>query len=441
MKRLGALILLPLMLAGTSAMSGHSGPRQVLLTSPDLVAHEWGTFTSVAGPAGRAVAWRPFSGPSDLPCFVTILNPTSIKVGPKGFLPQLEATVRMETPVIYFYSDRAQTVNARVRFPHGLITEWYPRATVAPIPFGRPLAQMTGGIAWNDVKVSPLPRGSFPVEPGASHYYAARETDASPVQVGSQHEKFLFYRGLASFPVTVSARVKPDGTILVENVGPDPIGLFVLFEKRGEALGYRVVRGGAKQVTIQRPALTSDFEYLRQDLQTALIDEGLYPREAAAMIETWRDSWFEEGTRLFYMVPRASVDAILPLDIEPRPTEVVRVFVGRLEIVTPEIQTEVERALRLNDLPTLRKHGRFLEPIAKSLEGRFSSASDRATMTAALLAVSPSAAPAPGSRCLGQTASDAFRWLGRDWGAAGRIGDREYGAFPGLRGGVTLAAQ
>ena len=161
MKRLGALILLPLMFAGTSAMSGHPGPGREPLTSPDLVAHEWGTFTSVAGPDGRAVEWTPFSGPSDLPCFVTILNPTSIKVGPKGYLPQLKATVRMETPVIYFYSNRAQTVDARVRFPHGLITEWYPQAAVPPVR-ATPLAQMTGGITWNDVKISPLARGTFP---------------------------------------------------------------------------------------------------------------------------------------------------------------------------------------------------------------------------------------------------------------------------------------
>ena len=183
------------------------------------------------------------------------------------------------------------------------------------------------------------------------------------------------------------------------------MGLFVLFEKRGGALGYRVVRGNAKQVTIERPPLTSDFESLRQVLQDALTKEGLYPREAAAMIETWRDSWFEEGTRLFYLIPRASVDAILPLDIEPRPAEVVRVFVGRLEIITPEMQTEVEHALRQNDLRTLRKHGRFLEPIAKSLEARFSSASDQATMKAALLAVSPPAAPAPGSGAQGSRAA------------------------------------
>jgi hypothetical protein len=396
MKRLGALILLPLTLAGPSAITGarESGTNGPPPNSPDLTVHEWGTFTSVAGVSGQAVEWTPFSGPSDLPCFVTILNPTSIKVGPKGYLPTLKATVRMETPVIYFYSGREQAVNARVRFPHGLITEWYPQGSVPPVPFGTPLAKMTGGIAWNDVKVLPLPGGNFPVEAVKSHYYAARDTDASPIQVGSQHEKFLFYRGLASFPVPVSARVKQDGTIAVENTGADEIGLFVLFEKRSGRLGYRVVRSSRKQVTLERPALTSDFEYLRQDLQTALIDQGLYPREAAAMIETWRDSWFEEGTRLFYLVPRASVDAILPLDIEPRPAEVVRVFVGRLEIITPETLTEVEQAVRLNDLSTLRRHGRFLEPIALSLQARFSSASDKATMKAALLAVAAQSAPA-----------------------------------------------
>ena len=146
MKRLGALILLPLIFAGTSAMSGQTGLRNtsVPTPSPDLTVHEWGTFTSVAGPDGRAVEWTPFSGPSDLPCFVTILNPTSIKVGPKGYLPTIKATVRMETPVIYFYSDRAQTVNARVRFPHGLITEWYPQAAVPPVPFGQPSGEDDG---------------------------------------------------------------------------------------------------------------------------------------------------------------------------------------------------------------------------------------------------------------------------------------------------------
>ena len=35
-----------------------------------LTVHEWGTFTSGAGPDGNAVDWTPQAGRSDLPCFV-----------------------------------------------------------------------------------------------------------------------------------------------------------------------------------------------------------------------------------------------------------------------------------------------------------------------------------------------------------------------------------
>ena len=37
------------------------------------------------------------------------------------------------------------------------------------------------------------------------------------------------------------------------------------------------------------------------------------------MVETWRDSWFEDGARLFYLLPRSAVDVVLPLQIDPRP--------------------------------------------------------------------------------------------------------------------------
>jgi len=61
--------------------------------STGLIAHEWGTFTSVAGPDGTAVSWHPLAGSIDLPCFVYHFRDTGFKGG-------LYGTVRMETPVI-----------------------------------------------------------------------------------------------------------------------------------------------------------------------------------------------------------------------------------------------------------------------------------------------------------------------------------------------------
>jgi len=35
-----------------------------------LTAHEWGTFTSIAGADGQAVEWSALTGSTDLPSFV-----------------------------------------------------------------------------------------------------------------------------------------------------------------------------------------------------------------------------------------------------------------------------------------------------------------------------------------------------------------------------------
>jgi hypothetical protein len=60
------------------------------------------------------------------------------------------------------------------------------------------------------------------------------------------------------------------------------------------------------------------------------------------MVNTWRGSWFgEEGTRLFYMVPQRITNDLLPLTISPAPDELVRVLVGRMEIMTPSREKQV----------------------------------------------------------------------------------------------------
>jgi hypothetical protein len=357
-------------------------------TAPSgVTVHEWGTFTSVAGVDGQAVLWAPFSGPQDLPCFVGELNPFSVKINfvnsganddpglvppsasnvpLNGWLPSLRATVRMETPVLYFYSPVDTSASVRVQFPQGLITEWYPRATVPPVPPFPNLSQTMGSVAWPDVKIRPHAEDPFPTDSVKSHYYAARETDAAPVQVSGQFEKFLFYRGLASFPVKISAELGTNGAVLVRNGGASPIPNAIVFESDGTRMGFRVTGPLGLQQTLARPALTTgaDLTQLRTALEAMLVNQGLYPREAKAMVETWRDSWFEPGVRLFYLVPRDTVDAVLPLSISPAPAAIARVFVGRVELITPEMEAEVSQAIRANDVPVLMRYGRFLEPIA-----------------------------------------------------------------------------
>jgi hypothetical protein len=319
---------------------------------PDLVAHEWGTFTSVAGENGAPVSWVPLSAPSDLPCFVYRLNALCVKCN-------ATSPVRMETPVLYFYSPRPTTVSVHVDLPSGVITEWYPKATGGPkeVTYGN-----AGKIDWPAIQVVPGAAAEFPTDGTDSHYYPARNTDSAPLRVDGEQEKLLFYRGVAEQGVSLEAQLLPNGKLELRNTGSSAIPFAVVFENRDGKTGYRLVRDLGRSTAMEFPELTANVADLHRDLAAALTAAGLYPKEAAAMIDTWRDSWFEDGMRVFYILPRDAVDAVLPLKITPAPAATVRVFVGRVEVLSPAVRQTLRTALASGDTAALARCGRFLAP-------------------------------------------------------------------------------
>ncbi len=327
-----------------------------------LVVHEWGTFTSVSGSDGVMLDWRPLSGKDDLPKFVYRAGTGRGQAG-GGAKGTLVSRVRMETPVLYFYADKETVVSAKVDFPKGQITEWYPFACEA-----------WRGINWGKFRVIPDQKEPFPREPGESHYYPARETDAAPLRVWTrgadkepeyQYEKFLFYRGVGTFDLPLSATL--DGRrVTVQRKGPDALTSAILFENKGGRMGWTALGRVSERTTVERPKLNRNLDELMRELEAALVAEGLYEKEARAMVKTWKDSWFEEGVRIFYRVPRRATDEILPLTLDPKPAELVRVLVGRAELITPEEEERVTKlARRLPDAAAkleLQQRGRFAEP-------------------------------------------------------------------------------
>src|SRR5580698_9756742 len=197
-------------------------------SDPALTAHEWGTFTSIAGKDGQAADWLPLTGSTDLPAFVEHFQTPNFKGGVRG-------TVRMETPVLYFYANHTTTLSVHVSFSQGLITEWYPHADrVEPVglqtqtrmvayynDWNRLQKQPDSSISWDSVSLQPNDSSILPREDSTNHYYAARQTSSTPLRIktqfGEQTEKFLFYRGVASFSVPVSVNLAGDGKILAEN--------------------------------------------------------------------------------------------------------------------------------------------------------------------------------------------------------------------------------
>ena len=333
------------------------GPRvNPTPTSDRLVVHEWGTFTSFAGSDGVPVGFYPNN--SDLPSFVYHQGNELSKAGRLA----KDGTVSMETPVLYFYTDKPTQASVRVDFPQGWITEWYPHAAGAPVENERRGDKPGQSIRW-DVKLLPGASPNFPREQAENHYYPARETDAVPVETeftdtedrrdwalrgGSviQREKFLFYRGVGTFAPPITVRPQAGGQVRVKNTTRQPLNGVVLVSVHGGKIGFKSladVEAGA--VTV---ANLTDVDTKSGDLAEVMVKNltgaGLYEKEARAMVKTWDSAWFhEEGNRLLYLVPRARTDELLPLTVDPKPTELVRVLVGRHDFLTPEQEAQAER--------------------------------------------------------------------------------------------------
>jgi hypothetical protein len=393
-----------------------------------LVAHEWGTFTSVQGADGVLLDWRPLET-SKLPKFVYNWQNPGLNRRPAG-MPGLGKSVlltlqRMETPVIYFYSDREQSVDVSVRFPQGLITEWYPQVarigpSSVPVPATASLvdnyaqrAGVTPGFTlvslfssaaltnsearWRHVAILPSTgdKVALGMDNSGSHYFAARETDADCLRVeplektNSQPEleKFLFYRGVGNFATPLHVTIASAGNktqdemITLANAGGEHIKhLFVLCVENGKGRYSRLSQlqaGGQWSTQIgSREALVPLEELSRklgEELAESLCSEGLYHREAVAMVNTWKDSWFsEDGVRVLYVLPRDWTDRTLPLSIRPAPKELVRVMVGRAEVLTPGLEKTLaddvtkagknDREAREHLSAELKKLGRFAQP-------------------------------------------------------------------------------
>ena len=75
---------------------------------------------------------------------------------------------------------------------------------------------------------------------------------------------------------------------------------------------------------------------IAEDLQGRLVASGLFEKEARAMVNTWRSSYFKpDGVRVLFVLPQSWTDRFIPIDIKPKPAELIRVMVGRVELLDP----------------------------------------------------------------------------------------------------------
>jgi hypothetical protein len=389
-------------------------------TAPDLaypgkgfIVHEWGTDTVVIGSDGSLQRGLHHEE-EDLPGFVYDRIKTTTLDG------SYAVTGKIETPVTYFYSDKALKVTANVGFPKGVFTQWYPAVQgfyplllspgIVPgldvlrdpaldpdFPFASELCRETFGkvenglLDWGEFDVlPPVAQAEVPEAPLDKFTWAfARQVAANPLRItgapgapeATQDERFLFYRGLGNFDLPAQVTADKGGALSIKNtLAGDPVGtVFVLrvgkdggafrAHREGIAAGGRLAETAPSEADFE--PMDSFVESLGEQVVDALDAEGLYHDEATAMVNTWKRQWFRtQGVRVLYLAPQSWTDASIPLTIQPSPEAMVRVMMIRVEVITKELEGADAMALaQLSDTTMgamgkayFRSLGRFAEP-------------------------------------------------------------------------------
>jgi hypothetical protein len=387
-------------------------PLNSFAASSDFLIHEWGTFTSLQDPDsnGRTIGGIN-SDDEPVPPFVhnlawdLILGDAQAQARNRLYQgwphAHRDVAMRLETPVLYVHAgDSADAkLDVSVEFRGGWLTQFYPDAEfVGPDRNNIKIdSNSRGRLTWKNVSL----RHDNPPGPETKEHVwtTPRNVDATTLSTPKgETEKYLFYRGVGH--LVAPLRVVRDGEALRVHASLDPrmhkatplrfSRLWLCDIKPDGRCAFRPAgpidsnMGKAETPSSFREEdySTANLAALRTDMKAALVTAGLYEDEAKAMLDTWELSYFKSwGTRLFYIVPPAWTEYVLPLRVSPKPTEITRVMVGRIDLVTPRHRELLAKITSARDVKKQEKElwkaydelGRFRNALVLDAQKRDSS--------------------------------------------------------------------
>lgn len=343
-----------------------------------LVVHEWGTFTELQNDAGKPLP-RINTDDEPVPDFVHGFGTSLLRTrlfGKRLPFEYNDLTVRLETPVIYFYPPRDQVdpmkVDVKVGLRDGWLSEFYPNAAYKAPGFEekkRIQPNSTGTLTWKGLEIGGS--GAYPETNEAVWLHPRNTRSATITNTEGESEKYLFYRGVGEFsgPVRVETDRQERLLTVSQKAGQEyhenPISGWLVHVRNNGGLAFRPVLLNGENVQTSYTFEPSEFSregyaVLRQAMHQELVTNGLYHDEASSMLSTWNRAYFRSpGLRLFYIVPKSWVENQMPLSISCE-AEIERVMVGRIELIS-DSQVEMVQQLRLCENPN-REWMRNLTP-------------------------------------------------------------------------------
>jgi hypothetical protein len=292
-----------------------------------LIVHEWGVIQLDLGSKGALLRANPSE--EDLPKFVEMPKP-----------PKQERwePPRPMKPIIYFYAQEAlKSVQAGVKIDESF-TAWFPKCSKAT----------DKSLSWS-FSISPQkPRNCEIKKVDKDSWWAiARDTDSAFVRTGNTVEKFLFYEGLCDFEPALGIKIGKDNKITLTNQSDKAIRhIFIISVKdKDPRVDYIKELDAKKENSCDLPERKT-AEPLKE-LEKALVEAGLYEKEASGMVRVWEKDFFKtDGLRVLYILSQEDYDKLLPVEINPKPKEIRRVMVVQIECPPPGLAKEIDELIQ-----------------------------------------------------------------------------------------------
>jgi len=389
---LSGALALALALAGPAAGRAGEGPEP----QERFVVHEWGVHVrklemkAAADPAARprSVLAAPGRLISDLPEFVLRHS--------AEYKPSFHVGA-WDKPVLHFYGREGAEVSVRVLTPRGQPLAYWPKPTMVEkqLSSNEIVGPELQGIAWKG-RLSAKPAGATPDVKDGHWWQAVRSVPAQWFNAESGSERFIFYEASALQEPLLTGKVGAE-ELALENLDSTETGPVMVIVNDGRSRRFVAVPTVAPKATVRlaRKDLLSadgDAEKLLAGCRAQWESFGMTREEARAIVETWKpDLLTRTGFLVAARIPTGVYDSLFPLEIKPKPDEVVRAGVV--------FDTLPGEGARLDWLPGLQA---TLEQLARDLTGeeyemrmaarkRLADLGDLAELFAEKLAKSPDA--------------------------------------------------
>ena len=320
---------------------------------PKYQMHEWGVFT-----VPRDADWLKQDMLREWQSFPTFFH---------GTLPKRSLAYRgpVTKPVMYFHSDEEFSLNLYIHFADGQPLIWWPPAEhPATGAFGRPVPEKFKSIHEDSylrfvLSVNNTTGKQMPV--AADHWVNdLRKVDSAPLFVRGSYsmmgveefnEGFVYYDGLMKPPKPPQLERSVEGIKIKTDSDFDWLDVMVVERSydgetiriaTADKIGAGVHSTSFKLVEVDSRQFNDSIAMFRQ----RLIKAGLNLDEAQSLIDVWRPGLFERpGISIIHRIPQKTYDKWIPLHLNPKPENMIRVGLVVHQNLEPELNEEITKLI------------------------------------------------------------------------------------------------